>query len=44
MQLAHKHKVRNRQGQAAYVRPRMVGEKLNCSHLDLKHYTILVLK
>ena len=44
MQSAHKHKVRNRQGQAAYVRPRMYGEKLNCSNLDLKHDTILVLK
>ena len=44
MQSAHRHKVRNRQGQAAYVRPRMYGEKLNCSNLDLKHDTILVLK
>ena len=37
MQSAHEHKVRNRQGQAAYVRPRMHGEKLNCSNLDLKN-------
>ena len=44
MQSAHKHKVRNRQVQAAYVRPRMYGEKLNCSYLDLKHDAILVLK
>ena len=41
MQLVHKHKVRNRQGQAVYVRPRTYDEKLNCSNLDLKHDTIL---
>ena len=29
---AHKHKVRNRQGQANYVR--MHGEKFNCSSLN----------
>ena len=40
MQSAHKHTVR----QATYVRPRMFSEKLNCSNLDLKHDTILVLK
>ena len=44
MQSAHKHKVRSRLRQAAYIRPRIYGEKLNCSNLDLKHDTILVLK
>ena len=45
MQSAHKHKVNNRQGQAAYVRSRMYNsEKFNCSNLDLKHDTMLVLK
>ena len=43
MKSAHqKHKLRNIQGQAAYVRSRMYDEKLNCSNLDLKHDTILV--
>ena len=43
MQSAHKRKVRNRQ-RASRLRPRMYGEKLNCSNLDLKHDTILLLK
>ena len=44
MQAAYKHKIRNRQGQTAYARPRVYDEKLNCSNLDLKHDTILVFK
>ena len=44
MQSTHEHQVRNRHGQAAYVRPRMYGKKINCSNLDLRHDTILVLK